>query len=206
MTERPILFRPELVKAILDGRKTQTRRLVKFPHMNPLGQWEPSTVGGPGCKDKYGRPAETVYPVIWHTRTGDVLSSPHGNAGDRLWVRERFILRAGGKAVVYYADLNSCDAAGIGGLYGGWKPSIHMPRWASRLTLEIQEVRVERVQDISEKDAEAEGNFGVPGNHVKNYAYVRDAFQDLWDLIHAKDGYGWSANPWVWVIAFKVVS
>ena len=159
MRELPILFSAPMVRAILSGRKTQTRRVVKLPNNNSLGEWEPTTVGGSDARGiKHDEQA-----AIWHRRTGDCVCCPHGLPGDRLWVRETFSgphYRTGEPPrlwhrlddIHYWADGNP-EA-------GDWTrplPSIHMPRWASRLTLEITGVRVERLQDISEDDAAAEG-------------------------------------------------
>ncbi|KVR93972.1 hypothetical protein [Burkholderia vietnamiensis] len=229
MKERPILFSGPMVRAILEGRKTQTRRVVKLPHMNPLGEWEPTTIGG----ESGGRTAsgETVplQGAIWHTRTADCLICPHGQPGDRMWVRETHEARRigtetfeGGRPTRHYAsiayrtddgraevdiDLNTfqeLDAKES----RGWTPSIHMPRWASRITLEITGVRAERLQSISESDARAEG-VTIEEHHMRGYcagAYrppsIR-AFHDLWDSLNAARGHGWDANPWVWVVEFK---
>ncbi|KDF13403.1 hypothetical protein AF41_00014 [Citrobacter sp. MGH 55] len=133
---------------------------------------------------------------------------PYGDVGDRIWVRETFSPvpdheePAGCSALLYAADGN--------GPYGKWVPSIHMPRWASRLTLEITGVRVERLNDISEEDARAEGiidggclNCGEPEpcGCVNPQPDATDAFAYLWQSIYGKEN--WDANPWVWVIAFK---
>lgn len=109
--------------------------------------------------------------------------------------------------MLYRADYP--DESHPPGLYGRpWKPSIHMPRWASRLTLEITDVRVERVQDISEKDAWSEGAPSVEGEYPSNndasWEFARDWFADLWDSINNKPGKAWADNPWVWVILFNV--
>ncbi len=213
-----------MVRAILEGRKTQTRRIVKLPHTNPLGVWEPTTIGG----ENGGRTAagETVplQGAIWHTRTGDCLISPHGQPGDRLWVRETCRaeeLDSGLDGVRYPADgafrpiEDSLDTAtqwiGLNayrGQKGATVPAIHMPRWASRITLEITGVRVERLQSISESDARAEG-VAIEEHHTRGYcagAYrppsIR-AFHDLWDSLNAARGHGWDVNPWVWRIEFR---
>jgi hypothetical protein len=198
MKERPILFSGAMARALLNGSKTQTRRAVKLPHHNPLGQWEPSTVGGPDG----GRLADgTTIPLqgsIWHTRTGDNLMCPYGQPGDRLWVRETHSFvpdsedAAGCSAVLYSADCQQ---------YGKLRPSIHMPRWASRTTLEITGVRVERLQDISEAECRAEGCAGGHGS-IPGYQYnatPSEHFQRIWQ----STGGDWDANPWVWVIEFR---
>lgn len=227
MKEHPILFSGEMVRAILDGRKTQTRRVAKFAHgaFWDHGGWKPEVwVNGINWKTIDGN-NEHLMPV----------RCPYGFIGDRLWVREKFRLGQGRK--ILYFDSDSRWAEGQ-----GWKPSIHMPRAASRITLEIVSVRVERVQDISEEDARAEGvaplfypddvkrrpelyqepmpffNYLWHGNHeaprtlvdswehqFSSYASARDSYSSLWHLINAKRGYGWNKNPWVWVIEFKRV-
>lgn len=212
MSEHPILFNGPMVKAILDGRKTQTRRVVKLPHNNPLGTWEPTAFSG---RDAHGREhAEQV--AIWHTRTGDSLACPLGIPGDRLWVRETWR-----PTVVHGCAMNVCDCGDVEVRYSadggskffrdedipqdwtmpaaaarGFVPSIHMPRWACRLVLEITEVRVQRLQDISEADACAEG-LGSP--------ITRDCkvpkFADLWRAVYGPTA--WSVNPWVWAVSFR---
>jgi len=216
MTDRPILFSGPMVRALLDGSKTQTRRLVKLPHMNPLGAWEPTTVGGPnGGRLRTG---ETI-PLqggIWHTRTGDSLLCPYGQPGDRLWVRETFY--AFGRWETRYSAKKGRDewhfidmTAECGNWYFydatsqpdaekfrrssitpmWWKrPAIFMPRWASRITPEITGVRVERLWDISDADARAEGCEGTKLSYAK-----------LWDAINGPGS--WDANPWVWVVEFR---
>jgi hypothetical protein len=183
--ERPILFSGPMVCAILAGMKTQTRRVVKFSN---AGCWERGSL--PDSWVDQSNPIGT-YPTY--------VNCPYGQPGDRLWVRETFLLRESGKHAVYKAGMDSVEAAGFGAMYGGWKPSIFMPRWASRLSLKVTGVRVERVQDISEADAIAEGRCLVLGDE-------RGYFPETWDTINAKRGFGWDANPWVWVIEFKRVA
>jgi hypothetical protein len=181
--ESPILFRAPLVRALLAGTKTQTRRIVKLPHSNPLGQWEPTTVGGPGVRFSDGSPAPEQ-TAIWHTRTGDAVFCPYGQPGDRLWVREAFRFAAsldrlspsdvGEKALDagYNTPWAPTQFEADGSRAGAWhgfdtpptvttpgklRPGIHMPRWACRLVLEVAAVRVERLQSISQADALAEG-------------------------------------------------
>lgn len=215
MKQRPILFSAPMVRALLDGSKTQTRRVVKLPHSNPLGIWEPTTISG---NTKTGE----VIPeqaAIWHTRTGDCLTSPYGQPGDHLWVREawRTIAQAdnqpprdmdAGYRVWYEAD-------GLHQLgYGKPRPIMFMPRWASRITLEVTGVRVERLQDITEADAIAEGctknhnNYYWGGPHsvsgLKQFATATQAYRDLWVSINGPDS--WDLTPWVWVIEFERIS
>ncbi|WP_176331044.1 hypothetical protein [Burkholderia vietnamiensis] len=232
MKERPILFSGPMVRAILEGRKTQTRRIVKLPHTNPLGVWEPTTIGGENGGRTAGGETVPLQGAIWHTRTGDCLTSPHGQPGDRLWVRETWKTRTS-----HSCALDTCDCADVwvdyqaagDGVYfperkidenwtmpeaalkGQWVPSIHMPRWASRITLEITGVRVERLQSISESDAESEGAIYGPllpmgwnkSNCMSDDACMRSRFAALWDRLNATRGHGWDVNPWVWTIEFR---
>ena len=217
MKERPIIFSGEMVRAILDGRKTQTRRIVKpQPPAVTDGRWswvasssDKSEVG----KFRYSWPNETGTSFTAHGRESGVsIRCPYGETGDRLWVREAWALFEHSTGVVYRADAGDDGLVpyldnGAGGLGGGvcdyapdrWKPSIHMPRWASRITLEIKGVRVERLQDIGESDAEAEGfhREGCGGE-----GSVR-TFARLWESLYGTDS--WSVNPWVWVIEFERV-
>jgi hypothetical protein len=211
MKERPILFSGPMVRAILDGRKTMTRRVVKvhdqrddFERQGGFhGAWEDAT--------------RWTFNPRWDERLdgkGDprpryCLRCPYGAPGDRLWVRESFRLSAGASKEVHYAasvdDYTRAEK-------GPWKPSIHMPRWASRITLEVTGVRVERVQEISGRDVEAEGveidwdrvARMQAASDVDPEANVRASFACLWDGINGKRS-PWSSNPWVWVIDFKVV-
>lgn len=189
MKKRPILFNGEMVRAILDGRKTQTRRVMKVP---------PKMVDGVG--------------IVYESD-----KCPYGQAGDRLWVRETWGTNPGNEHVkpsdfvhngahIYY----KADDIKMNWQVERWRPSIHMPRWASRITLEVTNVRVERVQDISARDIRAEGidltiseKNTVHAYHVKSY--LQSHFRRLWDSINAKRGYSWDSNPWVWVVEFKVI-
>jgi hypothetical protein len=195
--ERPILFSGPMVRAVLEGRKSQTRRLLRQqPDKAPLRVG----LGCPELVDRYGDgyPGPEVYAAWWedwHQRC------PFGAPGDRLWVRETWhqcphcyrgvdsgLYRAGG------LPLSSKCAA------HGWRPSIHMPRWASRITLEVLAVRVERLQDIPDADVKAEG---TPSRPDDTAFAVRAKFIDLWQSIHGPAS--WGANPWVWVVAFRRV-
>lgn len=218
--ERPILFRGAMVRAILDGRKTQTRRVVKLPHNNPLGEWEATTVGGGSTKFADGTPAPEM-SAIWHTRTGDTLTCPHGQPGDRLWVRETHLNwwmkdegnpsgpRVFSHVAAYAADDYELEPG------EKWIPSIHMLRPASRITLEITGVRVERLNDCSEKDALSEGvSMDRAGGHFVDGPAARHvsavgapavhAFRSLWESINGSGA--WTANPWVWVVEFKRIT
>ena len=198
MSAKPILFSTPMVQALLDGRKTQTRRIIK-PQPTWDGRW--FSWNGHRPNTKYGACAGTGLD----TKKLMCDSSPYGKRGDYLWVRETFqtleakiIYGASPPKPYVYKDIR-------------WKPSIHMPRRASRLTLKITNVRVERLQDISEDDAQAEGippaEIGkcryVPTSGERTRAAVR--FHDLWDSINASRGHGWDKNPWVWVICFEVI-
>ncbi|NBW12827.1 MAG: hypothetical protein EBR82_32870 [Caulobacteraceae bacterium] len=187
-----------MIRAILDDRKTMTRRIFKFQETN-----QP-----PSCSEKFN-PKHVTQPC------------PYGQVGDCMWVKETHLRKASG--TIYRADMESVEAAGMGALYGGWTPSIYMPRWASRITLEITAVRVERLQDITEEDAKKEGiepvkdPFGdgieywkpytVVASHTKAGGVVRGfkspvrSFQTLWSSINGPDS--WASNPWVWVIEFR---
>jgi len=185
MKERPILMSAEMVRALLAGRKTQTRRLVKL--------MDTGRVKLPGSHRN------------WHLEDPNVVKAcPYGLPGDRLWVKETFLPKKSG--IIYRADLDPVEAAGIGGMYGGWKPSIFMPRKASRLTLEIKTLRVERLQDISEADAKAEG-IQCPGCQSGEHIACTDlvkAYRKLWESLNGTDS--WKANPWVWVIEFQLLN
>ncbi|HFQ7428304.1 TPA: hypothetical protein ACHSVW_005957 [Pseudomonas aeruginosa] len=202
MKERPILFSGPMVRAILEGRKTVTRRVMK-PQPDFLGSMvDPNT------------PFKTLDAGL-HAR----ITCPYGKPGDRLWVRESF-------AECYdYCDHPEMPGAPtehfhlgwhyradgepkreeLDGFLSHWKPSIHMPRWASRILLEITAVRVERLQDITEDQAIAEGIDTHPmGFYGNGCITAGGAFLELWESING-DG-RWAANPWVWVVEFKRVT
>lgn len=227
--ERPILFRGSMVRAILDGRKTQTRRVLK---QQPT--WE--NRGIPGITD-----------AIIQWKIPHIDACPYGLLGDRLWVRETWALNHIGwgfsktrdmaklnekipdlkQFLVYRADGEWRDQfEQVDGAIPPWRPSIFMPRWACRLTLEIMNVRVERLQDISEEDAEQEGVIIPPffppvhggfrcvmedGETPKYRAAFgefdpyRLHFSRLWDEINGGGPKAWAQNPWVWVVEFKRV-
>ena len=209
MKERGMIFNAEMVRAILDGRKTQTRRIMK-PQPTPCtlqkgGHWWPSNV------------FKTMLHIEeemqngkggWGGLVGDAC--PFGNVGDRIWVRETWAR--------YNIDQDSHDMAYRATTpedwpeEGRWRPSIHMPRWASRITLEITGVRVERLQNISDEDVDAEGFAGdyptsalpelFPGEPSDwSHLSMRDCYGVLWQSIYGEDS--WQSNPWVWVIDFR---
>lgn len=178
MKERPILFSGQMVRAILDGRKTQTRRLVK-PQPNDIA-------------DQYASVALVECLRFW--QDGKDHHCPYGQPGDRLWVKETFYK---GDGYSYRADEEMPKSARKLGCK--WKPSIFMPRSASRITLEVVSVRVERLQDISATDALAEG-CSDSGMMDRGVDIVSD-YARLWESING-DG-SWAKNPWIWVIEFK---
>lgn len=198
MKEHPILFSGAMVSALLAGTKTQTRREVK-------PQFAPEAVPAEMCAtNEQGHQVSGHSGMWWDdeaSNADEAVRCPYGQPGDRLWVRETFahIYRDNAKPderrdedVAYKADHPGLDEHA----YGSWKPSIHMPRWACRIVLEIVSVRVERLQDISDADAVAEGTAQHPDGPWH-------AFRSLWSLINGADS--WDANPWVWVVEFKRV-
>lgn len=187
--EKPIIFSGPMVRAILDGRKTVTRRVVVKWRLNNSGPLRP--VHQDGCWDDWEM--EALLPQC-----------PYGCPGDRLWVRET--LRMDTRGLVYAGDDGDVRVVGfekgmkadqwIRGYARKTIPSIHMPRWASRLKLEVVSVRVERLQDVTEEDATAEGcTYGYPMPILW--------FSTLWNGINAKRGFGWDTNPWVWRVEFR---
>jgi hypothetical protein len=205
MKERPILFSAPMVRSLLDGGKTQTRRVVKPKHLPFVENLTANFLGG-----KWGeRPM------------------PYGEPGDRLWVRETWMPDAPHDGTWASTQFYGCKTSPLsdiperfrkakhciyraswdGPSMVGWKPSIHMPRWASRITLEITEVRVERLQDISEADALAEGivrlteGFGLPDGSHFHAAAPRQSYLSLWEAINGPGSV--EANPWVWAVSFK---
>lgn len=208
MAERPILFSGAMVRAILEGRKSQTRRVVKLIGAEVI---EEAITG----------------PWPFSPQHDDWIACPYGRPGDRLWVRETHAFLdkrdPSGKRVAYAAGPflwgnsdpktgvtwpppeNSCDAVRV----PRWRPSIHMPRWASRITLEATGVRVERLNDITEEDAKAEGVEAVNG-HPERGAFFgvgpchREGFAQVWADLNGAGS--WKANPWVWAITFKRVT
>lgn len=210
--EYPILFSGAMVRAILSGKKTQTRRLVKL-NAELMARGCTSLDGAwvdPGFGD--GQYLKVPGP----DETSHRLYCPFGYVGDRLWVRETWSLgratfgkhdgpsappqRGGARSpVIYRADglINDAEFK--------WRPSLHMPRWACRIKLEIVGVRVERVKNISHDDAVAEGCYQIKpcDEYPHGNAWGRAGFSVLWDSINKERGFGWNANPWVWVIEFK---
>ena len=198
MKERPILFNSEMVRAVLDGRKTQTRRVVKPLPSEFMGS--PHHMGFFGGHSGVGA---YFYEEEYPEEGSFFWKCPYGKPGDRLWVRETW---AHFKGETFYRAEGSNNGRIEETV--GWKPSIHMFRRDSRILLEVVSVRVERVQDISEDDARAE----APPDVVDGQIYPtiadwhpQDAFEHLWDSINDKRGFGWDTNCWVWVVEFKRV-
>jgi len=244
LKERPIIFSGEMIPAIQDKRKTQTRRVWKPPEKISKGfEW-----------DFHEEVDGQLSLIATHKDSGhsafhSVIKCPYGIPGDRLWVREAWKVwgwHEGEPITVQFKDgkifecLESdklgyedweqemwmqsgdeCEKAGMiidpetdcytwkgcksGEIPTRWRSPIHMPRWASRITLEITDVKVARVRDISSKDAYAEGcrckclcSEPCPATTY--------SFKSLWDTINAKKGFGWDVNPWVWVITFKLLT
>ena len=227
MAELPILFGGPMVKAILDGRKTQTRRVIK--PQPPIVEHE------------LFFPSIGIWLCKAEGHEEKMLKCPYGIPGDRLWVRETFTTfrkdteaesaakLAAAKKIASIDDLMRWAEMPSGGgevkvMYAAdfrdyakdpdadfhWKPSIHMPRWASRILLEIVSIRVERVQDISAEDCLNEGieyegspqKYGTPYTGLEIHD-IRCLFRQLWDSINAARGFGWDANPWVYRIEFR---
>lgn len=201
--ERPILFTPDMARAILDGRKTQTRRIIK--HL-PAGV---ATIWHDGAEWN----VENAAGNTWLGR----LTCPYGNPGDHLWVRETWAKQLDGK-IIYRADHENWQLADYT-TTGAWRPSIHMPRAASRITLQITDIRAHRLHDITEADAIAEGlHFTVPNSGPNIYYdnYHTSGWLDpemlnnpiasyltLWGKINGP--HSWRQNPWVWAITFKPI-
>ncbi|MES0240611.1 hypothetical protein KDV70_07415 [Citrobacter cronae] len=217
MKDRGMIFNGEMVRAIINGRKTQTRRIVSERHLNLID---------------LGSQIGECYPLecgIDHENSQSYYREhcPFGKPSDRIWVRETYqgplfdyehmesyledsskfekpdfcIYRADGKPAPEFYDADD-------NLHCGWRPSIHMPRWASRITLEITDVRVERLNSISQEDAQAEGmeltgwrpTYSDPDSGGEVWTPY-DNFAQLWESIYGEES--WKANPWVWVIEFK---
>jgi hypothetical protein len=221
--ERPILFSGPMVRAILDDRKTKTRRVMQNqPFSNTIG-WRRE--GDPSsdlvCWTDYLPPSATMLhvgrgPNRYTTSLEEEGGSfehlcPYGGVGDRLWVRETFGIMADKyHRIAFAADFghNACGVH-VGAIEGKrWRPSIHMPRHASRITLEITGVRVERLQEITNEDAEAEGvsEYARVALSTDNEDSPRDRFRYLWDGLNAQRGFAWEKDPYVWVISFRKVA
>ncbi len=207
--EHPILFNGDEVRLTLDGSKTQARRVCRDQSAKRY-EYVEEAESYPKGEIYTGWAKDCGFPFLMPTKC------PYGQPGDHRWVRETWASTAsldyvkprsllGGFPCQFRAGGSSIT--GIEKLVnpGKWRPSIHMPRLASRITLEVTDVRVERVQDISEVNAKAEGVEPDPPKHWFYASNRISKFQSLWDSLNAKRGYGWAVNPWVWVVEFKRV-
>lgn len=245
MKERPILFGGDMVRAILDGRKTQTRRLVKAQKDRSFGcELAPCELAGEVNAGQFANSPYDIGELLWVRETfcleheAEGSQPPHRDGrpikrrsdpfdGQCIWVQPHYRATDPAPELVY--EFGTCPRCEHGEPHAHWKPSIHMPRWASRLTLRINDVRIERLQDITAADAAAEGvripvdgSTGRPmldisgpyapchylaADQARTFthdAWLRAHFASLWDSMYAKRGNGWAANPWVWVIGFGV--
>ena len=222
VADRPILFSGPLVRAILDGRKTVTRR----PCKSSVVETADGHVVSPGPK---GTRLVSSLPTPEEQHREMLSRCPYGEPGDRLWVRETHAVVGDPPTVAYRADLDAsalADEAEVRRIVGPgwtrWTPSIHMPRWASRLTLRVTDVRVERLQDITEDDARLEGarrfpdlpgpdpygsaprwSMRSPSTTEECLGSARMAFANAWGKAYGPGS--WAANGWVWRVAFEVV-
>ncbi|PKR55443.1 hypothetical protein [Thalassospira marina] len=222
MQVKPILFSAPMVRAILDGRKTQTRRVIKPQpysdnHNNCI--WNGCNYG----QGSNGNPHfDHLASPLPSSKTKKV-NCPYGKPGDLLWVRESWQALSFGDYLPtkdHVSDVRYMATDKLAGLDKDargwpWRPSIHMPRWASRITLEITDIRVQRLNQIAAEDARAEGvdqrskkvrEFDLLGasNDVADRIYLnacRWEFRDLWERINGPDS--WDANPWVWAVSFN---
>jgi len=253
--ERPILFNGEMIRAILDGRKTQTRRVMKdwqIPKLNNTWDTQFPDMKYSAIAQKHSKWGFCEFGATLE-ECADRMSnhSPYGFEGDHLWVRETFItgwpavdgvvlscdeggnelpehiwyradrdkqnyqgwISDKGSRITGWTDENECFKDNI-----PWKPSIHMPRLASRINLKVKSIRIEQVQDICEEDAKSEGIYDGGCCSCGESSYPNpcgcdnpdpsftDAFAWLWNSINEKRGYGWMHNPWVWVIEFGLLT
>lgn len=232
--ERPILFPGPMVRAILGGRKTMTRRVVKQSESALLDFLSGDTDCMPGNSENLGQRIETGGMRVWCSEYpeegSELIKCPYGVSGDRLWVKETFSLLDGDYHpiarpwghdpaychVVYKADHRTGND-GPEKVY--WQSSMFMKREYSRLSLEITNIRVEKLQEITEEDASAEGIEKSDNERLRSWPYLganhpvkgtpkvfpaaRQAFESIWDSINGKT-YPWSSNPWVWVVEFKL--
>lgn len=209
--ERPIAFSPAMARAIIDGTKWQTRRAIT--PQPPEHIWGRDFSPVPGAGNLWG--AWTVVGNVRLVRDENTLRCPYGAPGDRLWVKEALYRDPEG-LVRYVVGEELVDGREI---EWDWKPkrlgAMYCPRWASRITLEVTEVRVQRVQDISEDDARAEGvSCDICGRPVLTTneddcacfhgRWARQSFEALWDSINGKRSYSWAANPFVWAISLSM--
>lgn len=212
MKDTPILFSAPMVIAILEDRKFQTRRVLKVQPLDILPMLVPNLWVGHIQPDP-------PKGIVFHCR--------YGSPGDHLWLRETWAVEkkydhlAPSKLPKRARAKISYRAEGLkpawSGRVGRWRPSIHMPRWASRINLEIVKVRVERVQEITEQDALAEGmpewvkkvkwkSFDAPREQESEYVKPRQWFNTIWDNLNKNRGFGWDTNPYVWRLEFRRIT
>lgn len=224
MTAKPIIFSAPMVRALLDGRKTQTRRVMKVQPQPYAGGVHPDHVAkhpapyiDAYCSERKTATNPRGMSHDWQWWTEDDRCGPYVGKcpyipGDLLWVRETWshtgqgvwkvsdVYQALGGDIVYRADEDNGSI--------GYFPSIHMPRWASRLTLRVTNIRAERLQDISEEDARAEG-CAVQWSGDMNDGpdkFADEVFREIWEELYPKDSpKAWHRNPWVWVYEFEVI-
>ncbi len=213
MKERPILFSSPMVRAILEGRKTQTRRVVK--PQPPAGHtFAGFTIHSTLTSDE-GKAVWRAGNTSAYLRDAHRVRCPYGQPGDRLWVREAWRTYASlddipprgiapGAGVQYEAGGSNVIGTNRLHCMGKLRPGMFMPRFASRITLEITGVRVERLQDISPDDCIAEGAWPIAHRELGRGDEAVAAYRQLWESIHGPGS--WAANPWVWVIEFKAVT
>lgn len=209
MTIRPILFSGPMVCALLDGRKTQTRRIIKprSKYRASLfdGSWTDEYVMEPGNADWRAQDVPfSVGDLLWVKETWGGATRPCPVDGWRDGIEYRADDDGSGDPLPVYS-VNWPDDFTVDEIPDGWRPSIYMPRWASRITLSVTEVRVQRLVDIEEEDAEAEGATPVLVPPDGGSDPHRVGFHQLWDSLNAKRGYGWDENPWVAAISFEVI-
>jgi hypothetical protein len=227
--EKPILFSTPMVRAILDGKKTMTRRVIK-----PQSQYPPMqmAVGYHAGEWHEWRPADKA-DIVTGSRWGAQIKCPYGKPGDILWVRETWCdptSDQSGYPILYKADMpmhwdaNETEHGEEVTLRAEdykWRSSMFMPKEVCRIKLKITDIRAERLRDITEKDAKAEGIrsywaephedtspfVGAAKELGMDLCFTRvEAFQQLWDFLNLKRGYGWNTNPWVWVVCFEKVA
>ncbi len=229
MRELPILFSTPMVRAILDGHKTMTRRVMKPAFRNHRGFKQGDGLWIDGYKDS-DKPNAHIkdYSVssVWWPKDSYIKEFAPYKPGDKLWVRETWQcvkydsmdgdlsygveFKDGTRKYFEFDDNERYHQFGKFALKEGWQPSIYLPKEAARIWLEIVNVRVERLQEITEEDARAEGCIdfhdkvgdGKFDDVAEFDLTAKDAFIELWDSLNAKRGYGWEVNPWVWVIEF----
>ena len=213
--ERPILFNTEMVKAILDGRKTQTRRIIK-PQPKGMCEWDQKEIFENIQKQNHvDYEGNHFFAFHYDDKESQFVKCPFGKVGDRFWVKENYRTLCNvdmfkpshlnlGDPILYQSDGSmkkaNHHAVFSSASFGKCRPSIFMMKWMSRINLEITNIRVERIGSISIDDAKKEGVdcSKSPGAH-----YI--LFQRLWDSIYEKQGLGFDANPWVWIVDFKRV-